>query len=87
MTESKTITLSRTLAATVAGVSVMCLFCGGSFVASIVIEHQGEVGDGAPYLEFAGRWVQYIGWLVTGGVLGHAGRHWGRNTPSGVDPE
>jgi len=84
MTESKEITLSRTLMTTVASVVVMCLFCGAGLVASFVVDHGG--GDGAPYLEFAGRWVTWIGAVTGGGIVGHAGRHFGRNTPSGVDP-
>jgi len=84
MTEAKTITLSRTLAATVAGFAAMALFCGAALVASVVIEHQG--GDGSPYLEFAGKWVQYMGWLITGGVVGHSARHIGSAVMPGQDP-
>lgn len=85
MSESKKITLSRTLTLGVAGTAVMCVFAGAALVAAFVEQQQG--GDAAQmYMDYASGWTQYIGWLLTGAVLGHAGRHFGKAMPSGTDP-
>jgi len=84
MTAPQTITLSRTLASTIAGVALLSAFCAAALVASFVVNHQG--GDGSPYLDFAGRFVSWIGLLATAGVGGHSMRHIGSAVKPGQDP-
>ena len=85
MTESQQLTIPRTLATTIAGVALLSAFCFAGLVASFVVDGRG--GDGTAYLEFAGRFVTWMGALATGGTMAHGARHLGQRMPSGQDPE